>query len=62
MSAQPLTTYELTFKFIMFFRAWVIHAKKRDGPGSFYMEIEIEIWMCRDERHVSAFRQLDRKS
>jgi hypothetical protein len=23
----------------------------------FYMEIEIEIWMLRDERHVSAFRQ-----
>jgi hypothetical protein len=44
----------------MFFRAWVIHAKKRDGPGSIYMEIEIEIWMCRDERHVSAFRHVDR--
>jgi hypothetical protein len=24
----------------------------------FYMEIEIEIWMLRDERHVSAFRQV----
>jgi hypothetical protein len=24
---------------------------------SIYMEIEIEIWMLRDERHVSAFRQ-----
>jgi hypothetical protein len=35
-----------------------MHAKKRDDPGSFYMEIEIEIWMCRDERHVSAFRQV----
>ena len=23
------------------------------------MEIEIEIWMCRDERHVSAFRHVD---
>ena len=23
-----------------------------------YMEIEIEIWMLRDERHVSAFRQV----
>jgi hypothetical protein len=25
---------------------------------AFYMEIEIEIWMLRDERHVSAFRDV----
>jgi hypothetical protein len=30
----------------------------RNGSGSFYMEIEIEIWMLRDERHVSAFRDV----
>ena len=36
-----------------------MHADARHGSGSIYMEIEIEIWMCRDERHVSAFRHVD---
>ena len=33
----------------------------RENPPvfrAFYMEIEIEIWMLRDERHVSAFRHV----
>ena len=29
------------------------------SPALLYMEIEIEIWMLRDERHVSAFRHVD---
>ena len=33
--------------------------KKLHSSCFFYMEIEIEIWMLRDERHVSAFRQVD---
>jgi hypothetical protein len=32
--------------------------KKRHASGSIYMEIEIEIWMLRDERHESAFRHV----
>ena len=42
---------------LLFFRAGVI----RVALGwfrLFYMEIEIEIGMIRDERHVSAFRQV----
>jgi len=42
----------------MFFRAWIIHQWVQ-WFGLFYMEIEIEIWMLRDERHVSAFRHVD---
>jgi len=34
------------------------YTRKRERFGLFYMEIEIEIWMLRDERHVSAFRQV----
>jgi len=43
---------------LLFFRARIIPAIAGRGSGSLYMEIEIEIGMIRDERHVSAFRQV----
>jgi hypothetical protein len=43
----------------MFFRS--LDHTRENAPvfRAFYMEIEIEIWMLRDERHVSAFRHVD---
>ena len=41
----------------MFFRAGVV-PRYRGMTPALYMEIEIEIGMIRDERHVSAFRQV----
>ena len=42
---------------LLFFRAGVIRVVL-GWFRLFYMEIEIEIGMIRDERHVSAFRQV----